>query len=56
LSWIASVPGSEVVFDYSEPAKNRGAAGQAALAFHAARVASVGEPWISFFVPTELAI
>lgn len=55
LSWIAGVPGSEVVFDYSEPAANRDAAGQTALAFHAARVASVGEPWISFFVPAELA-
>ena len=55
LSWIAGFPGSEVVFDYSEPAENRDAAGQAALAFHAARVASVGEPWISFFVPAELA-
>lgn len=55
LSYIAGVPGSEVVFDYSEPAENRDAAGQAALAFYAARVAAVGEPWISFFVPAELA-
>lgn len=55
LSWIAGISGSEVVFDYSEPAESRDAAGQAALAFHAARVASVGEPWISFFVPAELA-
>ncbi|WP_425487709.1 SAM-dependent methyltransferase [Mesorhizobium erdmanii] len=54
LSWIAAIPGSEVVFDYSEPAENRDAAGRAALAYHAARVASVGEPWISFFVPAEL--
>ncbi|MGX5846831.1 SAM-dependent methyltransferase [Mesorhizobium sp. PL10] len=55
LSWIAGIPGSEVVFDYSEPAENRDAAGQAALSFHAARVAAVGEPWISFFVPSALA-
>ena len=55
LSWIAAMPGSEVVFDYSEPAENRDAAGQAALSFHAARVAAVGEPWISFFVPAALA-
>ena len=55
LSWIAGMPGSEVVFDYSEPAENRDAAGQAALSFHAARVATVGEPWISFFVPAALA-
>ncbi|MBA1144273.1 SAM-dependent methyltransferase [Mesorhizobium neociceri] len=55
LSWIAAMPGSEVVFDYSEPDENRDAAGQAALSFHAARVAAVGEPWISFFVPAALA-
>ncbi|KUM24933.1 methyltransferase [Mesorhizobium loti] len=55
LSYIAAIPGSEVVFDYSEPAKNRDVAGQAALAFYAARVASVGEPWISFFDPRALA-
>lgn len=54
LSWIAVIRGSEVVFDYSEPAENRDAAGQAALSFHAARVAAVGEPWISFFVPAAL--
>ncbi|WP_027167339.1 SAM-dependent methyltransferase [Mesorhizobium sp. WSM3224] len=55
LSYIAGIPGSEVVFDYSEPAENRDSLGQAALAFHAARVAAIGEPWISFFVPDELA-
>lgn len=55
LAYIAGTSGSEVVFDYSEPAQNRNEAGQAALAFYAARVASVGEPWISFFVPDELA-
>ncbi|MFB9979631.1 SAM-dependent methyltransferase [Mesorhizobium kowhaii] len=55
LSYIAGTLGSEVVFDYSEPSENRDAAGQAALAFHAARVAAVGEPWISFFIPGELA-
>ncbi|TPK93484.1 MULTISPECIES: SAM-dependent methyltransferase [unclassified Mesorhizobium] len=55
LSYIAGIPGSEVVFDYSEPAEDRDSAGQAALAFHTARVAAIGEPWISFFVPDELA-
>ncbi|TGV95545.1 SAM-dependent methyltransferase, partial [Mesorhizobium sp. M2E.F.Ca.ET.154.01.1.1] len=52
--YIAGIPGSEVVFDYSEPAENRDAAGQATLAFNAARVAVVGEPWISFFDPVAL--
>ncbi|CDX12097.1 Methyltransferase [Mesorhizobium sp. ORS 3324] len=55
LSYIAGIPGSEVVFDYSEPAENRDMAGQATLAFYAERVASVGEPWISFFDPGALA-
>lgn len=55
LSWIAGTAGAEVVFDYSEPAEHRNAAGQAALSFYAARVAAVGEPWISFFVPGALA-
>lgn len=55
LSYIARVPGSEVVFDYGEPAESRDTAGQAALAFYAARVAAIGEPWISFFIPSELA-
>lgn len=55
LSYIAGTQGSEVAFDYSEPAENRDAAGQAALAFYAARVAAIGEPWISFFTPGELA-
>lgn len=55
LSYIAGAPGSDVVFDYSEPAQNRDAAGQSAHAFHSARVAAVGEPWISFFIPDELA-
>ncbi|RWA75572.1 SAM-dependent methyltransferase [Mesorhizobium sp.] len=54
LSYIAGIPGSEVVFDYSEPAENRDAARQATLAFDAARVAVVGEPWISFFDPVAL--
>ncbi|WP_292253359.1 hypothetical protein [Mesorhizobium sp.] len=55
LGYIAGLAGSEVACDYSEPAGNRGAAGRATLAFYAARVAAVVEPWISFFVPDELA-
>ncbi|MDG4884926.1 SAM-dependent methyltransferase [Mesorhizobium sp. WSM4884] len=55
LSYIAGIPGSEVVFDYSEPAENRDVTGQATLAFYAARVATIGEPWISFFDPIALA-
>ncbi|RUW38959.1 SAM-dependent methyltransferase, partial [Mesorhizobium sp. M2A.F.Ca.ET.015.02.1.1] len=45
LGYIAGLPGSEVVFDYSEPAEDRDATGRATLAFYAARVAAVGAPW-----------
>ncbi|MDX8488991.1 SAM-dependent methyltransferase [Mesorhizobium humile] len=55
LAYIARMPGSEVVFDYSEPAENRDEAAWATRAFYAARVAAIGEPWISFFDPVELA-
>ena len=55
LGFIAGVPGSEVVFDYSEPRESRPPAAQAAFDRRAARVAHIGEPWISFFAPAELA-
>jgi methyltransferase (TIGR00027 family) len=55
LGFIAGVAGSEVVFDYSEPRESRPPAAQAAFDRRAARVAKIGEPWLSFFAPTELA-
>ena len=55
LGYIAGVPGSEVVFDYSEPLENyplelRGAAGAIS-----ARAAQVGEPWLSHFEPADIS-
>jgi len=56
LGFVAAAPGGEVVFDYGEPlsafAKGAARAGQAA---RARRVAAMGEPWITRFVPAELA-
>ena len=55
LAFIAATPGSEVVFDYSEPNEGLSDERRAARARRAAGVAALGEPWISFFAPTELA-
>lgn len=55
LQFIASVPGSEVVFDYAEPLESHPEGRRAYLAEAAARAAAVGEPWITFFDPDELS-
>jgi methyltransferase (TIGR00027 family) len=55
LEFIASVPASEVVFDYSEPLENYDPERRAIVEARAARAASVGEPWISFFDPVLLS-
>lgn len=55
LSFIAATVGSEVVFDYAEPLERRDAAVRRLHEDKAARVAAVGEPWISFFDPDGLA-
>jgi methyltransferase (TIGR00027 family) len=55
LQFIASVPGSEVVFDYSEPLENYSPERRANVAAVAARTAAIGEPWLSYFDPTELS-
>jgi methyltransferase (TIGR00027 family) len=55
LGFIASVPGSEVVFDYIEPLANYPERRRAYLTAVAAGTAALGEPWISFFDPVELA-
>ncbi len=55
LAVIAGVPGgAEVVFDYADPPS---ALSQPQLALHearAARVAALGEPWLSYFEATSL--
>ena len=55
LRTIAGLPGSEVVFDYSEPLENYSLARRANVAAVAARTAAIGEPWLSYFDPAEIA-
>jgi methyltransferase (TIGR00027 family) len=54
LRTIAGLPGSEVVFDYSEPLENYSAERRANVAAVAARTAAIGEPWLSYFDPAEI--
>ena len=55
LDFIAGVPDSEVVFDYTEPFENQPADRRAHVMAMAARTASLGEPWLSLFDPAELS-
>jgi len=54
LDFIAGIPGSAVVFDYTEPFQNHAPARRANLMATAERAAARGEPWLSFFDPDEL--
>ncbi|MGY3451721.1 class I SAM-dependent methyltransferase [Bradyrhizobium sp. USDA 4353] len=54
LTFMASVPGAEVVFDYTEPLDNYAPARRANVAALAARTAAIGEPWLSRFDPSDL--
>lgn len=52
--YVASVPGGgHIVFDYALPAEETGEE-RAAREADAARVANLGEPWISFFQPEAM--
>jgi methyltransferase (TIGR00027 family) len=55
LDYIASVPGSEVVFDYGEPFENYPTERRANIKAIAAGAASRGEPWLSLFDPGEVS-
>jgi methyltransferase (TIGR00027 family) len=55
LRYIASVPESEVVFDYSEPLENYPPEGRAEIVALGAYTAEIGEPWLSHFDPDEIA-
>ncbi|THD81844.1 MAG: SAM-dependent methyltransferase [Phenylobacterium sp.] len=46
--------GAEVVFDYSDPVATLSPAARAAHQERAARVAALGEPFLSYFEPAEL--
>ncbi|OLB80601.1 MAG: hypothetical protein AUI14_06195 [Actinobacteria bacterium 13_2_20CM_2_71_6] len=56
LRFVAGLPGgTEVVFDYSDPPSAMSPARRALHEERVRRVASVGEPWLSYFSPGELA-
>jgi methyltransferase (TIGR00027 family) len=55
LNSIATLPGSEVIFDYSEPLEHFASERRVALEALAARASAIGEPWLSYFDPTELS-
>ncbi|MEJ1931627.1 SAM-dependent methyltransferase, partial [Nostoc sp. NIES-2111] len=55
LRWIAGLPGSEVVFDYSEPLEAYPPETRAQVAALEAYAAQMGEPWLSHFDPAEIA-
>jgi len=55
LGFIAGTPGSaHVAFDYSDPPGALAADGRAQHLDRASRVAAIGEPWLTHFVPVEL--
>ncbi|MEV6343304.1 SAM-dependent methyltransferase [Actinoplanes sp. NPDC051851] len=55
LDAIAATPGNEVVFDYAQSPERMPAERRAWLEARAARVAKIGEPWLTFFEPEEIA-
>ncbi len=55
LKFIATVQGSEVVFDYSEPLENFPPDRRMKLQEMAMRAAAIGEPWLTYFDPAELS-
>lgn len=55
LATIAALPGGgEVVFDYADPPEALTPDDRARHAARAERVAAMGEPWLSYFEPTDL--
>lgn len=55
LAFIAALPGgASVVFDYGEPTQALAPEARSVRDDFARRVAELGEPWVSFFDPTEL--
>jgi methyltransferase (TIGR00027 family) len=55
LRVIARVPGSEVVFDYTEPLEVHAEERQAYVADLAARTAALGEEWQTYLDPADLS-
>jgi methyltransferase (TIGR00027 family) len=55
LKVVASATGNEVVFDYAQSPEKMPAQRRAALEARASRVAKIGEPWLTYFEPDEIA-
>jgi methyltransferase (TIGR00027 family) len=55
LNFIAAIPGSEVVFDYSQPPEHYPPKQRKFVMALAERVAALGEPFRSHFDPPEMA-
>jgi methyltransferase (TIGR00027 family) len=55
LDFIASVPDSEVVFDYAEPFENYPADRRVNVMAIADSVAARGEPWLGLYQPAEIS-
>ncbi|MEU4557594.1 SAM-dependent methyltransferase [Actinoplanes sp. NPDC023936] len=54
LSFVAAAEGNEVVFDYAQSPERMSPDRRAALEARAARVAKLGEPWLTYFEPDEI--
>jgi len=55
LAFVSSLPGSEIVFDYSEPPENYPPRQRKYVLALAERVAALGEPFQSHFEPPQIA-
>jgi methyltransferase (TIGR00027 family) len=55
LDLVATVPGNEIVFDYSEPPETYPPKLRKQIMALAARVATLGEPFRSHFAPPDMA-
>lgn len=55
LGYIASIPNSEVVFDYSEPPENFSEDVKAIVAARTAHLEKINEQWVSRFDPPDVA-
>ena len=55
LAFIGGLPDAEVVFDHGEPRSSYPPEQQAAALARAEALARMGEPWITFFDPADIA-
>jgi methyltransferase (TIGR00027 family) len=55
LAFVGSAEGNEVVFDYAQSPERMSPERRAQLEARAERVARIGEPWLTYFEPDEIA-